>query len=52
MKTEKEIKLIAQLLDLKEEILNKKITPSTKGIQNAELSLINKIIEIIKEQKL
>ena len=52
MKTEKEIKLIAQLLDLKEEILNKKITISTKGIQNAELSLINKIIEIIKEQQM
>ena len=50
MKTQKEIEIIAQLLDLKEEILNKKITPSTKGIHNAELSLINKIIEIIKKE--
>lgn len=52
MKANKQIRILAQLLEVKTQIVNKPEVKSTSfaGIQKAELRIIDKAIEIVRKE--
>lgn len=52
MKANKQIRILAQLLEVKTQIVNKPEVKSTRfqAIQNAELRIVDKAIEIVRKE--
>ena len=52
MKANKQIRILAQLLEVKTQIINKPEVKSTSfaGIQKAELRIVDKAIDIVRKE--
>ena len=52
MKANKQIRILAQLLEVKTQIINKPEVKSTRfqAVQNAELRIIDKAIDIVRKE--